>query len=86
MAAPISAGPCLVEKCADIKRCPALEKGGLCRFTMSTQPTGQTLYLDYYTLGRNLDWGQLQIGGNCAFPEDVPNPAGYYNIGLVLVD
>lgn len=85
LTAPIGGGPCLVEKCADIRKCPALEKGGYCRF-VDTQPAGQVVHIDYHTLGRNLGWGELQVGGNCAFLEDVPNPTGYYNIGLVLID
>ena len=85
-AAPVGSGPCLVAKCADIGKCQALEKGGMCRF-MDVQPVGSGVaYIDYFTLGDRLGWGELQVGGNCAFPEDVPNPAGYYNIGLLLID
>ena len=86
MAAPIGSGPCRVTKCAGIKKCPALEKSGYCMFK-DVQPVGcGVAYIDYFTLGRQLGWGELQAGGNCAFPEEVPNPEGYYNIGLVLID
>jgi len=85
LAAPIGNGPCLVSKCADIRRCPALEKGSYCRF-VDVSPVGCVVYIDYFTLGRKLGWGELQVGGNCAFPEDVPSPDGYYNIGLVLIE
>ena len=86
MAAPISTGPCIVGRCADLGKCSALEKLGNCRF-LDCEPVGSgVVYIDYHTLGRRLGWGELQVGGNCAFPEDVPNPDGYYNIGLVLID
>jgi hypothetical protein len=86
MAAPMGSGPCLVTKCADIRRCPALEKLDYCKFK-DVQPVGSGVaYIDYFTLGRKLGWGELQPGGNCVFPEDVTNPDGYYNIGLVLID
>ena len=86
MAAPMGSGPCLVTKCADTGKCSALKPGGLCR-CVDVQPVGSgCAYLDYFTLGRKLGWGELQIGSNCAFPEDLPDPEGYYNIGLVLID
>jgi hypothetical protein len=85
-ASPISAGPCLVTRCADLGQCPALKDKGFCRFT-GVSPVGSgVVYIDYHKLGRKLGWGELQVGGNCAFPEDVPDPAGYYNIGIVLVE
>ncbi|MBI4286052.1 MAG: hypothetical protein HY670_09195 [Chloroflexi bacterium] len=86
MAAPLTSGPCLVAKCADIRRCPAIEKGGHCRF-VDVQPNASgCAYVNFYALGKKLGWGELQVGGNCAFPEDTPDPASYYNIGLVLID
>ena len=84
MAAPMGSGPCLVAKCADRRICPAL-KQSLCPF-VDVQPNGQVAYIDYHSLGRKLGWGELQTGGNCAFPEDVPIPDTYFNIGLVLID
>ena len=86
MAAPVGSGPCLVTKCADIGTCPALKPAGGCR-SVEVQPVGSgCAYVDYFTLARRLGWGELQIGGNCAFPEDVPEPDEYYNIGLVLIE
>ncbi|MFC1532457.1 hypothetical protein ACFL7M_03700 [Thermodesulfobacteriota bacterium] len=86
MAAPISSGPCIVGRCADLGKCTALDKGGNCRF-LDCEPVGSgVVYIDYHTLGRRLDWGELQVGGNCAFPEDVYNPDEYFNIGLVFID
>lgn len=85
MAAPMGSGPCLVAKCADRGKCPPLQPGQLCPFA-NVQPNGQVAYVDYVGLGRQLHWGEMQVGGNCAFPEDVPDPGGYYNIGLVLID
>ena len=86
MAAPMNAGPCLVARCADIGRCPAIEKGGHCRF-VDVQPNGSgCTYINYYSLGEKMGWGQLQVGGNCAFPEDIPDHEEYYNLGLVLID
>ncbi|HJX24021.1 MAG TPA: hypothetical protein VJ574_06450 [Candidatus Bathyarchaeia archaeon] len=86
MAAPMGSGPCLLTKCADIRRCPAAEKGGHCRF-VDTQPNGAgCAYVNYHALGTKLGWGRLQVGGNCAFPDDVPVPNEYYNIGLILID
>ena len=85
MAAPIGSGPCLVTKCSDIGRCPVL-KGGICR-SAEVQPVGSgCAFIDYFTLARRISWGEIQLGGNCAFPEDVPNPEQYYNIGLVLIE
>ena len=85
MAAPIGSGPCLVTKCADIGRCPAL-KGGICR-SVEVQPVGNgCVFIDHFALARRLGWGEIQLGGNCAFPEDVPNSEQYYNIGLVLIE
>jgi hypothetical protein len=86
MAAPISAAPCIVSHCSDTGKCPALEKGGLCRFVETTPMGSGAVYIDYHTLGRKLGWGELQVSGNCAFPENVPDPTAYYNIGLLLVD
>ncbi len=86
MAAPVGSGPCLLTKCADVGKCSALKPGGYCR-TMGVQPAGPgCAYIDYFELGKRLGWGQLQVGGNCAFPEDSPNSDGYYNIGLVLIE
>ena len=85
MASPMGSGPCIVSKCADIGRCPALKPGDLCR-SVQVQPNGPVAYVDYHTLARHCGWGELQVGGNCAFPEDVPDPKSYYNIGIVLID
>ncbi|MBI4284564.1 MAG: hypothetical protein HY670_01515 [Chloroflexi bacterium] len=85
MAAPIGSGPCIVTKCASKRTCQALKPRGVC-WSVEVQPNGQLVYIDYHALGRRLDWGELQPGGNCAFPEDVPDPSRYYNIGVVLID
>lgn len=86
LTAPIGYGPCLVEKCADERKCQALKPAGMCKF-VDVQPCGSgTLYIDYHNLARNLGWGELQPSGNCVFPEDVPDFPGYYNIGVVLID
>jgi predicted metal-binding protein len=85
MTASIGDAPCVVTKCAKWGNCSALAKGGHCRF-VDTSPSGPAAYVDYYKLARNLGWGELQLGGNCAFPEDVPEPDSYYNIGVVLVE
>ena len=82
----VSAGPCLVTKCADKGKCASLEQGGHCPF-LDVEPCGQGVaYIDYNTLGRQLGWGAMQPDGNCSFPEDAPNPEEYYNIGITLVD
>lgn len=78
-------GPCLVTKCADKKVCPALRPTGVCPFR-SRVVNAQVMFIDYHQLGKDLGWGQLQIGGNCAFPEEVPDPENYYNMGIVLLD
>ena len=83
---PLGNGPCIVSKCASWGTCSALKTGGVCRFR-GVSPNSPIAYADYHTLARNLGWGQLQVRGNCAhFPEEVPDPEGYYNIGMVLVD
>jgi hypothetical protein len=84
MAAPMGSGPCLVVKCASKGHCIAL-KQSICLF-VDVQPNGQVAYVDYHGLGRKLGWGEMQAGGQCAFPEDLTNPEGYYNIGLILID
>ena len=85
MAASVGNAPCLVTKCAKWGGCAALAKGGHCRF-VDTSPAGPVTYIDFHRLARNLEWGELQLGGNCAFPEDVTEPEAYFNVGLVLVE
>lgn len=85
MTASVGNAPCLVAKCSQWGGCAAIAKGGHCRF-VDTSPAGPAAYIDYHTLARKMGWGELQVGGNCAFLEDVPDPAHYFNIGLVLVE
>lgn len=78
-------GPCIVSKCSAKKACSALATGGICG-VRDRMANGAVLYIDYYQLGQNLGWGQLQPGGNCSFPEDTPKPKEYYNIGILFLD
>jgi predicted metal-binding protein len=83
---PMGNGPCIVSKCANKGLCEAKKSHGICPFR-GCSPNSPIAYVDYHTLGRNLGWGQYQIGGNCSlFPEEVLDPENYYNIGLILLD
>lgn len=63
-----------------------MKTDNFCRF-VDVSPVGSGVaYVDYHTLARSLGWGELQVGGNCAFPEDIPEPDRYYNIGVILID
>ena len=85
MAASIGNAPCMVAKCSQWGDCPALKHAGHCRF-VDPSPGGPAAYIDFYKLSRNLGWGEMQIGGNCVFPEDVPDTENYFNIGIVMVE
>ncbi len=85
LAMPVSVGPCRVTWCSDTK-CTGKEEDGFCKYPTITAPVGSAaLYIDYHSLGNMMRWGQMQPGGNCAFPESVPDFPGYYNIGLNFI-
>ncbi len=79
-------GPCVVTWCSERGSCPGLEPGGFCLHVNSRASANAEFYIDYHLIGRKLGWGELQPGGNCTFPEAVPDFPSYYNILITMIE
>lgn len=78
-------GPCLSSLCEEFDQCQEI-KTGVCRFPTIAKPSvEQTFCVDFIKLANSLGWSHYMLG-MCPHPEDYPEDATSFSIGLILIE